>query len=396
MTKKNNHVEEVIDFDYLFAHGNQKINRSVKLTEADRRAGTKIFCNEPYAQEIYDKYFATMDSKTGIASKDFELGQVCKVTANRVDFENKMIEVQDNASLSTIFVPFREFSEEPALLINNEVSPSFKVLIYKNDSGDYLGSERKCAAISYHEDLEEFMKTDKWFYVKVISLVKGGYLALYKGTVKCFLPGSHAAANVIRDFNEYLNKEIPVMIENFDSANNLFIVSYKKYIKQTLPQRVYELKFGEKYTGTLTNNPYDFGMFVEFQNYFTGLLHKTEFTNYEEFSKSYKSGDTIDFYIKDITIKKGEPRIILTDSLTKVSEDVLAWQDLKSRVEGKTLEFTLDRSNFHLDVEMPDSNSIFRTDVNHLKGRTRIPESGSIKIQKVDMIRRQMKFDFVD
>jgi ribosomal protein S1 len=360
-------------------------------------AGTRIYCNEPYAQEIYDKYFAKMDANSPVATKDFEIGQVCKVTAKRVDFENRMIEVQDNASLSTIFIPFREFSEEPALLINSEVSPTFKVIIYRtNDGNYYLGSEKKCAAISYREDLEDFMKSDKWFYVKVLSLVKGGYLALYKGTVKCFLPGSHAAANVIRDFNEYLNKEIPVMIETFDAANNLFIVSYKKYIKQTLPQRVYELKVGEKYTGTLTNKPYDFGIFVEFHNYFTGLLHKTEFTNYEEFSKSYKSGDSIDFYIKDIIMKKGEPRIILTDSHEKVNEESLAWQDLKARIEGHSLEFTLDRSDFHLDVELPQSNSVFRTDVNHLKGRTRIPESGTIKIHKVDVIRRQMKFDFIN
>ena len=69
-----------------------------------------------------------------------------------------------------------------------------------------------------------------------------------------------------------LHKEIPVMVENFDSVNNLFIVSYKKYIKETLPQKVSDLSFGQKYTGTLTNNPYDFGVFVEFQNYYTGLF----------------------------------------------------------------------------------------------------------------------------
>lgn len=392
MNQKN--TQEIIDFDLLFSQGNSKINTSIKLTEADRKAGLKIFCKEPYAQEVYDKYYSTLD-RGFVASKDFEPGQICKVTAKSVNYETKVIEVQDDASMSTIYVPFREFSEEPSLLIHNEVSPSFKVVIYKSDNGDYLGSEKRCAAISYREDLEDFMKTDKWFYVKVTNLVKGGYLALYKGHVRCFLPGSHAAANVIRDFNEYLNKEIPVMIENFDAANNLFIVSYKKYIKQTLPQRVHELKFGEKYTGTLTNNPYDFGMFVEFQNYYTGLLHKTEFANYEEFSKKYKSGDTIEFYVKDITMKKGEPRIILTDSLDKISEENLAWQDLKNRIDGATLDFTLDKHDFHLEIELPDTGSIFRTDVNHLKGRSRIADTGQIKIHKVDIIRKQLKFDFL-
>lgn len=392
--QKNNQVQEVIDFDALFRNGNGKVNKSIKLTQADQKAGIKIFCNEPYAQELYDKYYAS-STDFRPSSKDFEVGQVCKVTAKKVNFETKMIEAQDNSSLSTIFIPFREFSEEPSLLVHNEVSASFKVVIYKVEGGDYLGSEKRCAALSYRDDLEEFIKTEKWFYVKVVSLVKGGYLALYKGTVKCFLPGSHAAANVIRDFNEYLNKEIPVMIENYDATNDLFIVSYKKYIKQTLPQRVHELKYGEKYTGILTNNPYDFGMFVEFQNYFTGLLHKTEFQNYEEFSKKYKSGDTIEFYVKDIVMKKGEPRIILTDSYDKISQDQMIWQDLKNRIEGKELNYTLDKSNFSLEIEMPDTDQLFHTDVNHLKGKTKINDAGKILIYKVDTVRKNLKFDFI-
>lgn len=392
--QKNQNSHEVIDFDWLFSNGNSKVNTRIKLTPADKKAGIKIFCNEPYAQELYDLYYSS-GTMPKSANKDFEVGQVCKVTAKRIDFDAKMIEAQDDATLSTVFIPFREFTEEPSLLIHNEISASFKIVIYKIDNGDYLGSERRCAALTYREDLEEFIKTEKWFYVKVTNLVKGGYLALYKGTVKCFLPGSHAAANVIRDFNEYLNKEIPVMIENYDSANDLFIVSYKKYIKQTLPQRVHELRFGERYTGILTNKPYDFGMFVEFQNYFTGLLHKTEFVNYEEASRGYSSGDQIDFYIKDIVLKKGEPRIILTDSLDKVGEDQLIWQTLKDSIEGKELSYTLNKQNFNLKIQLPDSDKVFHTDVNHLKGRTRINDSGQIKVHRVDSIRKQLKFDFI-
>lgn len=387
-------VQEVIDYDLLFSQGNSKYNTSIKLTDADRKAGVKIFCKEAYAQELYDKYYSN-STNSAPAVKDFKVGHVCKVTAKKVDFANKVIEAQDDASLSTIFVPFREFTEEPSLLVHNEISTSFNIMIYKAEGGDYLGSEKRCAALTYRENLEQFAKEEKWFYVKVTSLVKGGYLALYKGTVRCFLPGSHAAANVIRDFNEYLNKEIPVMIENYDATNDLFIVSYKKYIKQTLPQRVHELKFGEKYQGILTNKPYDFGMFVEFENYFTGLLHKTEFANYEEFSKNFKAGDPIDFYVKDIVLKKGEPRIILTDSLEKVSEEQLTWQKLKDQIEGQVLPFSFNKQKFVLEIDLPGSNQSFTTDVNHLKGKTRIEDSGEVKVYKVDTIRKQLKFDFI-
>lgn len=384
----------LIDFDRLFSQGNSKLNKTIKLTAEDRRSGMRVFCTEPYAQAMYDALYSSTARPGKLMTKDFDIDHVCKVVAKKVDFENKVIETQDIASMSTIYVPFREFTEDPNLLLINEASHTFKVIIYKNDGGHYLGSEKRCAAITYREDLEDFLKENKWFYVKVISLVKGGYLALYKGTIKCFLPGSHAAANVIRDFNEYLNKEIPVMVENYDAANDLFIISYKKYIKHTLPQRVHELKFGEQYTGVLTNNPYDFGMFVEFHNYFTGLLHKSEFSNYESESKAYKSGDTVQFYIKDITVKKGEPRIVLTTSRDLILEENLAWQDLKAQIEGKTLNYELNRKDFNLEVELPDSDSVFRTDANHLKGRVKIEDSGQIRVHKVDVIRKQMRYDF--
>jgi ribosomal protein S1 len=382
------------ELDALFNQSTSKYNTSVKITEADRRDGVRVLCKEPYAQELYDLY-SKYDGGSQFTSKDFTVGQLCSVIAKSIDFENKVIIADEKFSKSTIFIPFREFTEEPSLLLHDGDLREFKVVITRAEAGDYLGSERRCAAITYRDNLNSFMKEDKWFYVKVTSLVKGGYLALYKGTVKCFLPGSHAAANVIRDFNDYLNTEIPVMIENFDAANDLFIVSYKKYIKHTLPQKVYELEFGKEYTGILTNNPYDFGIFVEFQNYYTGLIHKSEFENYADFANGRKSGDEIKFYIKDIIIKKGEPRIVLTDSLDKVDHEKVQWQSLKDRVEGHTLNFTLDKEDFALELEMPDEDLIFRTDVSHLKGRIRIPESGQVKIVRVDTFRKNLKFDFL-
>ena len=371
-----------------------KHNSRIKLTAQDQRANSKVLCKEPYAQELYNLYSGHDGAFLSI-SKDFSVGQICNVLAKSIDFENKVIITEDLGSKSTVFVPFREFTEEPSLLIHNNDLCEFKVMITKADDGDYYGSERKCAAVTYRENLNEFMRGDKWFYVKVVSLVKGGYLALYKGTVKCFLPGSHAAANVIRDFNDYLNAEIPVMIENFDTANDLYIVSYKKYIKHTLPQKVYDLEFGKVYTGVLTNNPYDFGIFVEFQNYYTGLLHKTEFENYQEFCKGKRAGDEIQFYVKDISLKKGETRIILTDSLDKVDQDRLAWQNLKETAEGHLLNFSLEKETFTAVIQLPNSENTFSADVNHLKGKIRIPPSGQVKISKVDIIRKNLKLEFM-
>lgn len=387
---------DLIDTEALLSQPASKYNETVKMTEADRKAGVKIFCKEPYAQELYDAYNRYFSGDMPSVSKDLRAGQVCKVVAKQVDFDSKTIIVQDNSTYNTLYVPFREFSHEPALLVHGETDREFKVVVYKTDNGEYYASERKCAALSHREDLDEFQKTDQWFYIKVNSLVKGGYLCTYKGGIKCFLPGSHAAANVIRDFNDYLNKEIPVMIENYDHANDLYIVSYKKYIKHTMPERIHELKIGQKYTGTLTNKPYDFGMFVEFQNYFTGLLHKTEFSNYSKETAEFRSGDSIDFFIKDIVMKKGEPRIILTTSADLVNQEKLAWQELKDSTEGKELEYTFDKDKFSVEIFIGGAKGSFNLDVSHLKGKMKIANEGLLVISQVDIVRNHVHFDFVD
>ena len=99
------------ELDALFNQSTSKYNTSIKLTDADRRDGVKILCKEPYAQELYDLY-SKYDNGASITSKDFTEGQLCTVIAKSIDFENKMIIADEKFSKSTVFIPFRERSEE--------------------------------------------------------------------------------------------------------------------------------------------------------------------------------------------------------------------------------------------------------------------------------------------
>jgi predicted RNA-binding protein (virulence factor B family) len=380
------------ELEILFSQGNSKINNSVKLSEADRKANVKIFCKEPYAQDLYDKYFGSeAGHQLPTASKDIPVGEIRTVSLKKIDFAMSMVEMEDVSSMTSIFVPFREFSQEPSLSLLNE-DRKYKVMIYKSNMSEILGSEKKCAALTLREDVEYFTKNNKWFYVKVVELIKGGYLAIYKNQIKCFLPGSHAAANVIRDFSEYLHKEIPVMVENYDSVNNLFIVSYKKYIKETLPQKVSDLSFSQKYTGTLTNNPYDFGIFVEFQNYYTGLIHKSDFENdaaFKEFSKGLRSGNQIDFWVKDVVQKKGEYRIILTTNPDSIDPVKKSWQSLKDGIENQILNYSYSKGS--MTMTLPDEQTIsVSVSATVMQDHS---VDGRVLIQKVDVIKQNLGFE---
>jgi predicted RNA-binding protein (virulence factor B family) len=382
------------ELEILFSQGNSKINKSVKLSEADRKANVKIFCKEPYAQDLYDRYFGSdAGRQLPTASKDIPVGEIRTVSLKKIDFAMSMVEMEDVSSMTSIFVPFREFSQEPSLsLLNEDKDRKYKVMIYKSNMSEILGSEKKCAALTLREDVEYFTKNNKWFYVKVVELIKGGYLAIYKNQIKCFLPGSHAAANVIRDFSEYLHKEIPVMVENYDSVNNLFIVSYKKYIKETLPQKVSDLSFSQKYTGTLTNNPYDFGIFVEFQNYYTGLIHKSDFENdaaFKEFSKGLRSGNQLDFWVKDVVQKKGEYRIILTTNPDSIDPVKKSWQSLKDGIENQILNYSYSKGS--MTITLPDEQTISVSVSATVMQDHKV--DGRVLIQKVDVIKQNLGFE---
>jgi hypothetical protein len=135
-------------------------------------------------------------------------------------------------------------------------------------------------------------------------------------------------------------------------------------------------------------------MFIEFQNYFTGLLHKTEFSNYAKETAGFESGKEIDFYIKDIVLKKGEPRIILTTGQELINQDKLMWQALKDRTVNKEHEFEFNKDNNVLTIFISGTSDSFNMDVSHLKGKMKIASEGLLTITEVDIIKNNIKFDF--
>ena len=230
-----------------------KYNTDIKITDADAKAGLKVYCKEPYAQELYDAMKA-YESDTGInlhACKDLTIGNIYDVVATKISYDDKLIHVTEVHSSVEIIIPFNEFSSSIEELSKGE-NRYFNVMVTRTDrsGGGFIGSEKQCVSINYKNELTDHFNNRTWFEVNIKKLVKGGYVAMYKDTVECFIPGSHAGANVIRDFSKLLGATLNVMVDNYDKSNDLFILSYKKYIEKSMPLMVSELKFGHKYTGT--------------------------------------------------------------------------------------------------------------------------------------------------
>lgn len=373
-----------------------KYNTSVKLTEEDKKNRVKIYCKEPYAQEMYDALVAYEKSGGRTTSaKDLVEGQVYKVKAKTISFKDKMIYTEEVGSNATVCIPFKDYSKSLDDLQNDSSLIEFLVMMTRvTPHGEYIASEKRAKSISYKQELFDHLNNNTWFDVKIVRLIKGGYLALYKNEIECFIPGSQAAANVVRNFNDMLNKVLPIMVDNYDASNNLFILSYKKYIAQSMPVMISELQFDKEYTGILTNKPYDFGVFVEIDGYYTGLIHSSEFEDYETARKKMNAGDKINVYIKDVTMKGNQYRVILTLDKDQVNSEKLEWQALRNKTENQSFPYSVSENKNAISIEIDGESfevALRRKDLE--KNLNRFP---MVKVFKVDPINKRLKFEFVE
>ena len=288
-----------------------QVNRKVQVPDLQ----TKVYSYEPYAQEMFDLY---NNPNNKFVRKDLEKGDVVPIVEiPSLDISGKMmIEILGGLSIEVDLAREKRFvqlfgfntveefydalntKEKRELFIEQglyayviESEPTIKISLWQG----YLKKQRE-------EFMEEISSPSKAYVCKVISANRGGFFVEVQG-VDAFMPGSLAAPNKISDFQSYVGKEIIVMVEDYLKDMNSFIVSHKKYIEHILPKRISELDLTAKFEGTVTGAS-KYGVFLEFGDIFTGLLHKSKMTKetYHKFkAREFHPGDPMEFYIGEIT-----------------------------------------------------------------------------------------------
>jgi len=283
----------------------------------------KVFSREPYAQKLFDLYSG--HSTTAI-KKDLTKGDCVSIT-DIYNIKGNIIDIEIAGGLSISidlnrekrFVQIFGFDtiDQFSLSLNSE---KFKTQLLEQNLKAYVLESSPALKVSLWQGYlmnirEEFMdqisNPSKAYTAKIKEANKGGFFVEVQG-IDAFMPGSLAAPNKINDFQSYIGKEVIVMIEDFLKDMNSFIVSHKKYISHILPQKIAEIDMMQKYSGTITGAS-KYGIFIEFDEYFTGLLHISKMSEQtKELFKAwhFKPGDQIEFYIGEITKDK---RIILTE-----------------------------------------------------------------------------------
>lgn len=339
---------EQFDWDDIGSYkGGNKLIPNEKIKGQDRN--TKCFSYEPYAQELFD-LFTGKNSR--IIKKDLDPGEYIKII-DIFNSKNEYITVELDGGLHVDidlnhekkfiqlygFSKIIEFSE--ALKNPNYKKQFLEQIMYgyviEAEPNIKLSLWQGYTKMIKDEFMEEIKSPSKAFEAIVKECNKGGYFVEVQG-VDAFMPGSLAAPNKIADFRTLIGKKVIVMIEDYIPEMNSFIVSHKKYIEHILPSKLQELDLKSQFSGNITGTS-KYGIFIEFGDIFTGLLHisKMNEETLNKFKKRlYKSGDSIKFYINEIT---KDNRLILTEESPLIKEEKLT--SFIAENENKILDGTV-------------------------------------------------------
>lgn len=259
--------------------------------------------------ELYEGHYQRNFASKSIemTSKELEENQVLRVKILTITGDRAMGETSVGQSVSIDLI-----KEEKAIKrlgfppIDVSLGCEFDVVVFSDRRGSYSGSLAAGYENALKSDLLNSIKDESSAYTCIIeSTCPGGFMVKLSG-IKCFLPGSLAAANRIIDFQSFVGKTINVMIEMYDQKRDIFVVSFKKYLKHIIQSKVEELSLTQEYHGTVTGTS-SAGVFVEWDEYYTGLIPAEEF-GLSQKSMEINPGGSVSFYVSDF---RNPNRIVL-------------------------------------------------------------------------------------
>lgn len=285
---------------------------------------------------------------------------------NKNDIVNgKIIEINKNYVVVDIGykdnILINRRGQEDRVCKHLQVDQMVDVMITDISNNPYIirGSISELIKMNVDSKMKDFYKNNVSINATVIDTIPAGYNLLIEIdgiTIDAFMPNTLADVNKISDVNSLVGKNIKVMLETLQQDKGVYVVSRRKYLKTLIPDKVKEIKNNPKdkvYTGHVTGTR-DFGVFVQFEDCLTGMIHKANIReDYQDKIKSIEPGTLIDFYVKDIT--KGGNQIILTQILKESLWDTIRVGDI---IKGKVISVKPFGALIELDYE---TNGLIQT-----------------------------------
>ena len=211
------------------------------------------------------------------------------------------------------FIPAAELSNDPSVKPEDvvKIGDEMDLLIMKtNDQeGTIMLSKRRVDAMKGWDEIGEALENNEILEGKVIEVVKGGVIVLYKA-MRVFVPASQATATRGEDLNALLNTDVKFRIIEVNRQRRRAVGSIRSVLREerkAAQEKFWEqVEEGQHYTGkvkSLTN----FGAFVDLGGV-DGMVHISELSwnRVKHPSEVVNVGDTVTVYVKALDRENGK------------------------------------------------------------------------------------------
>lgn len=287
------------------------------------------------------------------------------------------------------FIRIDNKGNEEKYLKNSEIGDVIDVLIYDINEKNYLikGSVANLYESRAHANLKSLEEGESvTAYIK--SLNPAGYdVEVYQGgvTLPGFMPNTLAGINKLFDPTSIVGETFEVAIESYAEQEGTYIVSRRKYLQSLIPEAIKELNYESVYNGHVTGTA-PFGVFVEFNECLTGMIHKANVhPEWQNKLDEIKPGFEIEFYIKEIVRESKHPKIILTQILRET-----LWDTIKN---GQTLNGVVkDTKQFGTLINLDDETVglIHTSEMEKLGKKFTSGQELKVKVLSVDRSSRKI------
>lgn len=326
------------------------VNKKVK----NKDKHIKVYCHEPYAQELLNQYINQAEP----ISKELRKNTLVKIDGFHKIDENH-VSASINGGANNISIDLNKEGKFFNNIVLGDTKLTKETFLQLLDDPDVhkkfiemglvakIGTDVEKGSIwdGYVESLmsemqDQITKKNKAYMAKLVSSNNGGFVVEIAGMVKAFMPGSMAAANKINNYESLVGTEMEVMVESYDPKFG-FIVSRKKYLRTIVPIYLKNLEAQLKankdtvlevtVTGTTP-----FGIFCEINEVLTGMIHKTLMSDglRERLRQNQVAAEEkLTVYVHKIERDGKTSRIILSDVVSGERDAVIAKREAEDLQE---------------------------------------------------------------
>jgi small subunit ribosomal protein S1 len=223
---------------------------------------------EPIDEEKYKEFDHALDDTVGFV----EERQVIDGTVIRMTDREAIIDIN---SKSEGVISLNEFRYNPNLKVGDKVE--VKVDRLEDSTGQLVLSHRKARVIKAWERVIKAHETQEIVTGFVKCRTKGGMIVDVFG-IEAFLPGSQIDVKPIRDYDQFVEKNMEFKVVKINHEFKNVVVSHKALIEADLAEQkkeiISQLEKGQVLEGVVKNIT-SYGVFVDLGGV-DGLIHITD------------------------------------------------------------------------------------------------------------------------